>query len=202
MNPDSELPERCLVAGVGNPLRGDDGFGPAVIRALENEARLPQEVTAVDVGIGGVGLVPELMSGYTMLVLVDALDLGDEPGTVWVLESGPPPPPGSRDRAGRSVTTRLRGRVPERVFIAADALGVLPTRIRIVGCQPACTQEPTLDLSPPVRAAIGEATTLIRRLVAAGHPHRPRTRLDEPRAERPSNRRSPRREEGHGPPPR
>lgn len=28
-------PERCLIVGIGNPLRGDDGVGPAAARAIE-----------------------------------------------------------------------------------------------------------------------------------------------------------------------
>lgn len=47
-------PERVLLIGVGNDLRGDDGAGPAVARALAR--RLPWRVEVVH------GLTPELVS--------------------------------------------------------------------------------------------------------------------------------------------
>jgi len=40
----------CLVLGCGNPLIGDDGFGPAVIHHLENHYFLPDFVAAIDCG--------------------------------------------------------------------------------------------------------------------------------------------------------
>lgn len=40
----------CLILGCGNPLIGDDGFGPAVIQHLEQHYRLPDTVVAIDCG--------------------------------------------------------------------------------------------------------------------------------------------------------
>jgi coenzyme F420 hydrogenase subunit delta len=40
----------CLILGCGNPLIGDDGFGPAVIQHLEEHYRLPDTVAAIDCG--------------------------------------------------------------------------------------------------------------------------------------------------------
>jgi len=40
----------CLVLGCGNPLIGDDGFGPAVIHHLEKHYFLPDFVAAIDCG--------------------------------------------------------------------------------------------------------------------------------------------------------
>ena len=69
---------RVLVAGVGNMLRRDDGFGPAVAASL---AGLPPGVAVVETGIGGVALLQELLSGYDGLILIDAVDRGAAPGT-------------------------------------------------------------------------------------------------------------------------
>jgi coenzyme F420 hydrogenase subunit delta len=41
---------KCLVLGCGNPLIGDDGFGPAVIQHLETHYFLPDYVAAIDCG--------------------------------------------------------------------------------------------------------------------------------------------------------
>ncbi len=39
-----------LVLGCGNPLIGDDGFGPAVIQHLEKHHQLPDTVATIDCG--------------------------------------------------------------------------------------------------------------------------------------------------------
>src|ERR671934_169318 len=76
---------RILIAGIGNVLRGDDGFGPAVVQALLARGALPRGVHAVELGIGGIGLVHELMDGYDAVVIVDAVDRGGAPGAIHVL---------------------------------------------------------------------------------------------------------------------
>ena len=60
-----------LVACVGNVLRGDDGFGPAVTERL---ADLPDGVEVIETGIGGVALLQELLAGCDGLILIDAVD--------------------------------------------------------------------------------------------------------------------------------
>ena len=52
------------VIGIGNPLRGDDGVGPAVVEALKRRG-LPEGVEAVDGGQAGLGLVA-LMAGEAL----------------------------------------------------------------------------------------------------------------------------------------
>lgn len=39
-----------LIFGCGNPLLGDDGFGPEVIGHLNRTGRLPEQAAAIDVG--------------------------------------------------------------------------------------------------------------------------------------------------------
>src|SRR5215813_9693767 len=85
---------RVLIAGVGNVLRGDDGFGVEVLRRLEQDLAGADGVRFFESGIAGVGLVQQLIDGYDALVILDALDRGAEPGTVFVLEPEPPAGPG------------------------------------------------------------------------------------------------------------
>src|ERR671911_368262 len=47
--------KRILVAGVGNVLRGDDGFGPAVAELLAGV--LPQGAEVIETGTGGIALL-------------------------------------------------------------------------------------------------------------------------------------------------
>jgi coenzyme F420 hydrogenase subunit delta len=40
----------CLVFGCGNPLFGDDGFGPLVIEHLDKHHNIPEHVACMDAG--------------------------------------------------------------------------------------------------------------------------------------------------------
>ena len=156
---------RVLVAGVGNVLRGDDGFGPAVVRAIEASGGPPAGVRLVEMGIGGIGLVHELMDGYDVLVLVDAVDRGGMPGSLYVLEPQVPDAATMPDLERRALAADLHQAVPGPALIMARALGVLPPVVRIVGCQPAETEDFATELSPPVARAVPDAVAAIRALL-------------------------------------
>jgi len=146
---------RVLVAGVGNVLRGDDGFGPAVVGRL---GELPAGAEAVETGIGGVALLQELLAGCDGLVLVDAVDRGAAPGTLFELQ------PDVGD-AVHVADVHLAN--PDRVLSMAKTMGALPERVRIVGCQPGTVDELGERLSSPVAAAVVPAVATVRRIVAA-----------------------------------
>ena len=71
MTPETRA-RRVLVAGIGNVLRGDDGFGAAVVADLKRAFDGSSPVVLVETGIAGVGLVQHLMDGYDALVVIDA----------------------------------------------------------------------------------------------------------------------------------
>jgi coenzyme F420 hydrogenase subunit delta len=76
---------QVLVIGCGNILFGDDGFGPAVIKHLQTDYALPDEVVTLDAGTAGGELLLDAFLGEVMLrtlIIVDAMDVGLEPGTV------------------------------------------------------------------------------------------------------------------------
>ncbi len=146
---------RILVAGVGNVLRGDDGFGPAVAGRL---GPLPAEVEVVETGIGGIALLQELMAGCDGLVLIDAVDRGAPPGTVFVLE----PEVGDGEHV-----PDVHLATPERVLTLAKALGYLPPRIAIVGCQAAQVDELGETLSPEVARSLELAAAKVEEIVRA-----------------------------------
>jgi hydrogenase maturation protease len=144
-------PRRILVACVGNVLRGDDGFGPALAVRLER-AELPPGVRVIETGIGGVALLQELLEGYDGLVLVDAVDRGERPGTVFLITPGV-------GEAAHVPDVHLAN--PERVLTMARAMGALPERVLIVGCQPADVDELDERLSPAVERALELAATKV-----------------------------------------
>jgi hydrogenase maturation protease len=155
---------RVLVAGVGNVLRGDDGFGVEVLRRLEGDFAGADGVRFFESGIAGVGLVQQLLDGYDALVILDAVDRGAPLGTLFVLvpEVGAVDAPDGEQRA-----IDLHQADPEGVLHMAAALGVLPRQVRIVGCQAAACDELGAGLSEPVRAAVPEAARKVREMLAA-----------------------------------
>jgi hydrogenase maturation protease len=150
---------RVLVAGIGNIFLGDDGFGCAVAQALA-DLPMPDGVDVRDFGVRGLDLAYEL-GGYDAVVLVDAIPLADEPGTVAVIE------PKLGDEAAEIET---HGMDPARVLRLARELGSLPPRTLVVGCRPQTVADPDggevlVELSPPVQAAVGTAVAVVRSLV-------------------------------------
>jgi hydrogenase maturation protease len=115
-----------LVIGLGNPLRGDDGIGPAVIGVLRSSAT--DEVTLVE--SAGDNLLGWLASeGFGRIILVDAADLG-RPAGEWLQLT--PDDLGSSKNAGLAHGFGLT----ETLGLLL-ALGVQPPPIVIYAVQPA-----------------------------------------------------------------
>lgn len=152
-----------LIAGVGNVLRGDDGFGVAVIERLL-EKLLPDGVRAIDIGIGGIHLVQELLEPVDALVVVDAVDLGRAPGTVLVIS------PDVRDARSLSLIERhdeladVHYATPERALMLARSLDVLPPIVWMIGCQPSNADDLGHGLSEPVEKGIEAAVAEVRKV--------------------------------------
>lgn len=147
---------RTLIAGFGNVLRGDDGFGVAVIERLAADG-VGDGVDLLEVGTGGIRLAQELLTPYDRLIVVDAMTRGGEPGTLHVLTV----------EAVESVTEiDLHLAIPSRALAVAKALGALPPRVYLVGCEPGGVDELCAEISPAVRAAVDEAIARIRELLA------------------------------------
>jgi hydrogenase maturation protease len=149
-----------LVAGIGNVFLGDDGFGVEVAARLGQEP-LREGVRVMDTGIRARHLAYELLDGgYDTAILVDACARGGVPGTISLIEPKAGDGPGSRPAAA------LDGHAmdPEAVLSFLRAFGGVPTRILIVGCEPACLDE-GVGLSAPVAAAVEEALALVRELL-------------------------------------
>ena len=142
---------RILIAGVGNVLRGDDGFGVEVLHRLEHEIGGVAGVTFYESGIAGIGLVQQLLDGYDALIILDAFDHGAVPGTIFVQE----PDVHALAAPGRTCeTVDLHQADPEAVLRLAAMLDALPRRVWVVGCQAADCDELGASLSEPARRAV------------------------------------------------
>ena len=155
---------RVLLAGVGNVLRADDGFGVEVARRLE-EMELPDGVKVVETGIGGVALVQELQEGWDALVVVDTVDLGRPPGTVMLIQPDIVDVHALTFDERHDMLADMHMATPDRALMLARALGVLPPRLLEVGCQPVDADAVGPGLSEPVAAAVDVAVDQIVRHV-------------------------------------
>ena len=150
-----------LVAGIGNVFLSDDAFGVEVATRLAARA-VPPGVRVVDFGIRGVHLAYELLDGYDGLILVDAVPMGEEPGTVAVIE---PQPDGALGLGGDTEpVVDAHSMSPEVVLATLGRLGGHVERICVVGCQPASLEE-GMGLSPSVAAAVDGAVELCGQLL-------------------------------------
>ncbi|MCK5249856.1 MAG: hydrogenase maturation protease [Spirochaetaceae bacterium] len=73
-----------LILGVGNPLRRDDGIGPAVIQLLEEKRvsyEISDDIELIDGGTDGLGLI-EYLKDYKKVIIIDAVEMNLPPGTV------------------------------------------------------------------------------------------------------------------------
>lgn len=152
---------RILVAGMGNALSGDDGFGVAVAHVLAAR-RLPPEVRVIEVGIGGIHLVQELMSGFDALIVVDAVERGAEPGTIFVLE---PDVPEINSQNSQALLADIHYTIPSRALMLAKALRVLPESVMLVGCQGELVDTLDLELTPVVKRSVGRAVERIEAMI-------------------------------------
>lgn len=149
-----------LVAGIGNIFLSDDGFGIEVAKRLA-AGPLPAGVRVADFGIRGVHLAYELLDGYDGLVLIDAMPMGESPGTVAVIE---PDADGDLVPDDEAPVVDAHSMSPEVVLATLARLGGRVPRVYVVGCQPASLDE-DMGLSPPVAAAVDGAVELCRQLI-------------------------------------
>ena len=155
-----------LVVGYGNPLRSDDGVGPAVAERLAQDPRLRgAEIRAEH------QLTPELAldaSGATLLVLIDAAEDAGA-GEVVVRRLGPDGTTGGGpvEEAGPPLTHHLD---PGGLLaLARELFGAAPASVVIVGIGVA-SLEVGETLSPEVQAAVPRVVELVAALVAEAMP--------------------------------
>ena len=152
---------KTLIAGFGNLLLGDDGFGVEVIRRLGRQTDIPDDVELIDVGIGGFDFVIRLMDGYQRVIIVDAVCRRQAPGTLHVFR------PKETDvilPADERIDPHFAE--PARAMILARKMSCLPVDVTVVGCEP-LRCDLSIELSEPVEIAVAEAIETIRGIVSS-----------------------------------
>jgi len=163
---------RILVAGLGNVLMSDDGFGPQVIRALAAGWEPATGVTFEDLGTPGLDLMPFVM-GTDVLVLVDTVKSPVPPGTLRTYRKA--------EILAHAPHARTSPHDPgvKEALLMADLAGHGPSDVLLVGVVPAETSlgtglsRPVQDAVPAACAAVlGELERLGRPAIARVEPDR------------------------------
>ncbi len=162
----SELPERgtkqILVAGIGNAWLRDDGFGGEVAKLL-SDRELPEGVSVVDFGTGGLDLAYEVMRGYDALILVDISRQGEPPGTLYVMEAE------EADVDAKIEDGQMldpHGMDPQTVLRFVKYVGGWPGRVFVVACEPEIVEDVGFGLSDAVSGALARAADTVLETVA------------------------------------
>lgn len=133
-----------LVLGLGNLVHSDDGLGVHAIQTLQQDPRVPSDVVLMDGGTQGLNLLPHI-SAYQRLLVIDALDVGEAPGTMVRLEGE-----ALKNMPGKPSVHQLGF---ADLMVALELLGELPEEIVLLGVQPLST-EWSAELTAPVRDAL------------------------------------------------
>ena len=149
------------VLGLGNVLMGDDGLGPAAVRAFEAEYLVEPRIDIVDLGTPGLDLLPWLVDA-DRIVLVDTVKSDRPPGTVIVYDRA--------DIMRHAPMQRFGPHDPgvKDALFALDFAGRAPREVVLIGVVPQTTAM-GLELSPAVQAAMPAVMDhLVRALQHAG----------------------------------
>ncbi|MBP5985721.1 MAG: HyaD/HybD family hydrogenase maturation endopeptidase [Azonexus sp.] len=121
--------KRILVLGIGNILWADEGFGVRCVEALNSGWQFPPQVTLMDGGTQGLYLLPYVQEADCLLVF-DAVDYGDEPGTLREVIGDQVP----RFMGAKKMSLHQTGF--QEVLMAAELTGKLPKELVLIGVQP------------------------------------------------------------------
>jgi len=146
-----------LVLGLGNLLLGDDGVGLRLVETLAEEAGFGDTVEFVDGGTQGIALLGCLADREAIVVL-DAVSLGAEPGTVHVLRG-----PAMEELKARRASTAHEGNALE-LFATGRMLGLGWNEVAVIGIEPENVRT-GIGLSARVEQSVGTALACARNVV-------------------------------------
>jgi coenzyme F420 hydrogenase subunit delta len=148
-----------VIAGCGNPLFADDGFGPAVVEELQKYS-LPDNIGVVDAGLGGPHFIFTLLNPEETkrLIIIDIADFGAEPGSIAKFRIEDLPPGSYRDAHSWDLTEPL-----ERIKDQID--------ITVIGCQPKRVTDPDMEIgiSDEVSQAIPKTVRIVLDMIGVDY---------------------------------
>lgn len=117
---------KTVIVGIGNPLRGDDGFGPALVKQLD--AKVP--LICIDAGSALENFVgPIVKEEPDTVLLVDVAYLNSEPGHYRILQPAEISKCGftTHDMSSRMLIEFLTNETKANIFV----LGVQPEHVSL-----------------------------------------------------------------------
>lgn len=144
---------RALALGVGNLLWADEGFGVRCVEALAELYDLPDCLTVADGGTQGLYLV-DLFREYDLIVIFDALDFGDAPATLRIVEDEDIP----AFVGAKKMSLHQAGL--QDVIACAKLLGGCAEQMALIGVQPVELEDYGGSLREAVRAQLEPALAL------------------------------------------
>lgn len=139
------MERQILILGLGNILLQDEGLGVRAAERLAARYRLPPEVQVMDGGVMGLDLLPHL-EGVTHLLITDAVQTGQPPGSLVRLE-------GEAIPAALSLKMSMHQVGLQELLALAGFQGTLPEQVVLWGLEPA-SLDWGLELSAPIAAQI------------------------------------------------
>lgn len=114
--------------GLGNILLRDEGVGVHIIKTLIESYDVPENVHLIDGGTMGLDLLP-FIEGMDKVLIIDAVNLDKEPGTIEIIEN---------DDIPSFISTKISIHqigLPD-VLAASRLLEITPAWTTLVGIQP------------------------------------------------------------------
>jgi len=133
------FPKRVLIFGCGNILFGDDGFGPAVVKYLQENYPLPEDVLIQDVGTSIRDLLFNLVLSEEKpqkIIIIDAVEHPDRnPGEVFEIPVDAIPPKKTADFSLHQFPTvnllqELQEHTGVEIHIVVAQTHVVPEEVR------------------------------------------------------------------------
>jgi hydrogenase maturation protease len=144
---------RILVMGIGNTLLQDDGAGVHVTERLRGALQSAGGLQILDGGTLGLSLLPAIEDSGSLIV-VDAAELGQPPGTIQVFRNE------DMDRQLSGKKSTVHELALSDLLAAAAMNGRQPAERFLVAIQPQST-EWGLEPTPRVRECIPRACDLV-----------------------------------------
>jgi hydrogenase maturation protease len=140
--------QRITVMGIGNPLVRDEGVGVRVIDTMISTLAFPDNVTLIDAGTMGMGIL-NLFQDCDYLLVIDAVEgTGEEPGTVVRMTP--------QEMAPNTIKHSMHDMRLVDVLEAAMLMGNLP-EVDCIGIQILDMDEIEIGLTEAVEAAVPRA---------------------------------------------
>ena len=151
---------KTLVIGMGNPILRDDRIGLRVIEELEGLS-FDSDVTLQTSTLAGMNLLESLI-GFDRAIIVDAIQTGGEPGSVYRLSP--------QDFIARHAFPHLHNiDFFQTLMLGRGLIPDLPDDVVIIGVEVKDVSNFGEDLTPEIERSVPSAVGQILQILKDGH---------------------------------